>query len=171
VIHINQAGGNTRLLLQKGFIMSQYPDQYTYCLSKNGVDDEWCIFAPGAERPFASIPFWNDPHTTSFTETQAMAARLVASLNLCQHISTETLIQCSHTSDLPAFLASRREIAIIWCIEDIKEIRPDLNDDQAWIVLQRVRHQHDAGIGINWEMLELTAQHLFGDKPEDGLKE
>ena len=40
--------------------------------------------------------------------------------------------------DVHAFLAERRQIALIWSIEDVQGIRPDLGDEQGWEVLQNV---------------------------------
>ncbi|MHB1949662.1 MAG: hypothetical protein ACYCQI_16310 [Gammaproteobacteria bacterium] len=54
-----------------------------------------------------------------------------------------------------------KEIAIIWHIEDIQSIRPDLTDKQASIVLQRLKENHDANIGINWETIEVVSDILF----------
>jgi len=68
--------------------------------------------------------------------------------------------------DVHDLLARRKQIAVIWDVKDVREVRPDLTDEQAWEVLQQTRHQHDATLGINWETLELTAQMLFGDTPE-----
>jgi hypothetical protein len=68
--------------------------------------------------------------------------------------------------DIHAILATRREIAIVWAIEDVQSIRPDLNEDQAWQVLQAVTRNHDATIGINWDVLACHADMLFGDAPD-----
>jgi hypothetical protein len=65
--------------------------------------------------------------------------------------------------DIHAELAKRREIAVVWAVEDVQSVRPDLGDGQAWEVLQRAKRFHDASIGINWEVLECTAQILFGE--------
>jgi hypothetical protein len=65
--------------------------------------------------------------------------------------------------DIHAELAKRREIAVVWAIEDVQSVRPDLGDGQAWEVLQNAKRYHDAGIGINWEVLTCTAQILYGD--------
>lgn len=67
--------------------------------------------------------------------------------------------------DIHALLAAQRQIAIIWCVEDVQENRPDLSDEQAWEVLQSVRHGHDATIGINWDVLDCHAEMLFGHLP------
>ena len=45
-------------------------------------------------------------------------------------------------------------------------MRPDLSDEQAWEVLQKVDHHKDAELGINWLTLEMAAEDLFGDAPE-----
>lgn len=70
-------------------------------------------------------------------------------------------------------LAKHRKIAAIWCIEDVKAIRPDLTDDQAWEILQQVESSHDAENGISWTTLEIIADDLFGpsletDEDEEG---
>lgn len=58
-------------------------------------------------------------------------------------------------------LATRREVAVIWCVEDVQEIRPDLTDGQCWEVLKVVRRNHDCTIGINWDVLKCQADLLF----------
>ncbi len=69
-------------------------------------------------------------------------------------------------SDIHEALAKRRQIAAIWSVEDVQEVRPDLSDDQAWEVLQHARQKHDAGIGITWSVLECHAEMLHGYAPE-----
>ena len=68
--------------------------------------------------------------------------------------------------DIHAILAGRREIAVIWAIEDVQEVRPDLTEDQCWEVLEAAKGDHDATIGINWDVLTCHAQMLFGSAPE-----
>ena len=74
----------------------------------------------------------------------------------------------THTQkiDIEAVLSERREIAIIWSIEDVTEVRPDLSEDQAWEVLQLIRRRHDANLGVTWLTLEYAADTLFGDEPD-----
>ena len=64
-------------------------------------------------------------------------------------------------SEIHDLLATRREIAVIWCIEDVQEVRPDLSEDQCWEVLAATRRYHDATIGINWDVLQCQADLLF----------
>ena len=63
-------------------------------------------------------------------------------------------------------LAKHRSIAAIWCIDDVKGIRPQLTDDQAWRVLEQVGDNHDAEWGISWTTLETVADDMF-PKPKD----
>lgn len=69
--------------------------------------------------------------------------------------------------ELHKLLAERNQIAIIWDIEDVQTLRPDLGDEQAWQVLEQVERHHDAGIGIHWEVLEIHAQVLFPEPIEE----
>lgn len=68
--------------------------------------------------------------------------------------------------DLDEFFAAREQVAFLWHVDDVLSVRPDLTRDQAFEVLQLSKECHDANVGINWEVLEATAQHLFGDAPE-----
>jgi hypothetical protein len=68
--------------------------------------------------------------------------------------------------DFRALLAERKQIAAIWGVEDVREVRPDLTDDQAWEVLQTAESQHDATVGITWDTLDLIADELF-PRPEN----
>jgi hypothetical protein len=68
--------------------------------------------------------------------------------------------------DIDELLAGRKQIAVIWCIEDVQAVRPDLTDDQAWEVLQDVGRHHHAELGIHWLTLETTAEMLFGPTPK-----
>ena len=72
-----------------------------------------------------------------------------------------------HELDIYALLAERQQIAAIWSVEDVQEVRPDLTSHQAWEVLQEVERRKDAEIGINWMILEYVAEELFGPTPEN----
>jgi hypothetical protein len=64
-------------------------------------------------------------------------------------------------------LAERRQIAIIWSIEDVQEVRPDLTEDQCWEALAATKRYHDATIGINWDALRCHAALLFGTATDE----
>lgn len=52
-------------------------------------------------------------------------------------------------------------IAIVWNVEDVLEVRPDLTAEQAKEVLSRAERGHDANVGINWDVLDVVAGELF----------
>lgn len=68
--------------------------------------------------------------------------------------------------DVYEVLRQRREVAIIWCIADVRETRPDLNEDQSWQVLQACYRQHDCTVGFTWEHIECVADSLFPEPTE-----
>ena len=59
------------------------------------------------------------------------------------------------------------QVAIIWSVEDVQSVRPDLTNDQAMDVLEMVERKHDATIGITWDTLEIWADELY---PLDSLE-
>jgi hypothetical protein len=71
--------------------------------------------------------------------------------------------------DIDKALEQRRQVAIFWSIEDVQHVRPDLNDDQAWEVLQRGRDKHDCEWGFTWTYIEDVADDLF-PKPTTGRR-
>ncbi len=80
--------------------------------------------------------------------------------------TTRSVLQPAGGFTIHEFLAGRREIAVIWGIDDVQAVRPDLTDDQAWEVLQAVDRRHDAEHGICWDTLTCIAEDLFGPAPE-----
>ena len=68
--------------------------------------------------------------------------------------------------DIHGTLKNRRQIAVIWSVDDVLEIRPDLTEDEAWNVLQAVEDDHDANVGICWDVLEYHANCLFGPETD-----
>lgn len=67
--------------------------------------------------------------------------------------------------DVHQLLAARREVAVIWSIEDVQEVRPDLTDDQAWEVLKRCYDKHDCEGGFTWQYIEDVADIMFPEQP------
>ena len=57
-------------------------------------------------------------------------------------------------------------IAIIWEIDDVKTVRPDLTDDECMEVLDYAERKHDATIGITYDTLERHCDYLFPVKEE-----
>ena len=68
--------------------------------------------------------------------------------------------------DIHEVLAQERKIAHMWGIEDVQDLRPDLDEEQAWQVLQRIWRDLDSRDGISWDTIGNTATELYGPKPE-----
>jgi hypothetical protein len=62
---------------------------------------------------------------------------------------------------LDALLAKRGCIALLWSIEDVQEVRPDLDRSQSMAVLAECRRCQNAEIGLNWQGLADHAEDLF----------
>lgn len=62
---------------------------------------------------------------------------------------------------------NKNSIFIEWCVDDVQDVRPDLDDDQALEVLEFVKDNHDATIGVTWETLQYAADLLY---PEESLE-
>ncbi len=52
-------------------------------------------------------------------------------------------------------------LAIIWSVEDVQIVRPDLSEQQSMEVLKEPVNNHDANIGVNWDTLKDDADQLF----------
>lgn len=68
--------------------------------------------------------------------------------------------------DVHKVLEQRRQVTVIWGIEDVQSVRPDLTDEQAWEVLLECRHLHDCELGFNWLLIDTVADDLF-PAPDD----
>lgn len=73
--------------------------------------------------------------------------------------------------DIRAELTKRRQIAAVWSVADVQGIRPESSGDQAWSVLQAAARRFDAEIGINWHVLKVFADELFGAGPGSADRE
>ena len=54
-----------------------------------------------------------------------------------------------------------RNITLVWSIEDVQELSPNLTDDQAMDVLDMVKRKHDASLGVTWDTLQYWADTLY----------
>lgn len=66
--------------------------------------------------------------------------------------------------DLDSLLYENRKVAVVWCIDDVLEYRPDLTFDQAWEVL---KHSHDKLASSRCSMhaiIDAAADELFPRK-------
>ena len=53
--------------------------------------------------------------------------------------------------------------AVVWYPDDVREVAPDISDDDAIAVLQHAEENHDSEVGINWETLRASTSALFGE--------
>jgi len=71
---------------------------------------------------------------------------------------------------LPLVLDDSNSIAIIWCIDDVRQVIEDyelaieLTDDECMEVLGFVDSKHDANFGISWENIYQGIEYCFADK-------
>jgi len=63
--------------------------------------------------------------------------------------------------DIRSTLASKKQIADIWGTEDFQEVRPDLDTDEAWELLQEVERRCSAEFGINNRNLREIGRELY----------
>lgn len=64
------------------------------------------------------------------------------------------------------------EIAIKWSVDDVDhvismfemKINPELTQQEKMHVLDEVKNHHDAGVGINWDVLHTWIKTLYGDR-------
>jgi hypothetical protein len=54
-----------------------------------------------------------------------------------------------------------------WHVDDVLNQRPDLNEEEACIVLEHIANNFDANLGINWDVIDSAAANIF---PEENLK-
>lgn len=53
------------------------------------------------------------------------------------------------------------EVAIIWSVEDVTEVCPNLTPEQAIKVLRLVKKHHNACEGVNWGVIKRWAELYF----------
>ncbi len=63
--------------------------------------------------------------------------------------------------DIDAELAKRRQIAVTWGLGDVQFMRPELDEDQAWQVLQACMATHDRDLGMTYQFILGVANRLF----------
>lgn len=64
----------------------------------------------------------------------------------------------------PMIQASTHDgIAIHWSIEDVKHICPRVSDDQARKVLHYLKDNHNAEVGINWDVIDSAIETILPD--------
>lgn len=68
--------------------------------------------------------------------------------------------------DLNELLKQNRTIGHLWTTDDVRELRPQLTEDQAWEVLRECENRLNSEVGINWQQIEDVADDLFGERTQ-----
>ena len=78
---------------------------------------------------------------------------------------TDQPTESTDTLDIHELLRARRQVAVIWSIEDVQAVRSHLSDDQSWEVLQRCVRVHDCEVGFTWMLIEAVADDMYPEAP------
>lgn len=62
------------------------------------------------------------------------------------------------------------KISLVWSVEDVLSVWGTLSEEQAKQVLDRVERCHDANLGVNWEVISITAQEMFPQETDTEYK-
>lgn len=101
------------------------------------------------------IYFWEEPDTEEADQAEVRTQAIVAAINLPggwvdQNVAAQFALRGSKC------------IAAVWSFHDVKTVRPDLSDEQAWEVLKQVEKEYaDKNRGITRNTLRRTANQLF----------
>lgn len=71
--------------------------------------------------------------------------------------------------EIREILAERKQIAILWSVDDVQAVRPDLSGEQSWQVLQRAEERHDPAIGVSLNSLGVHAEEMFPRHSEEEM--
>ena len=93
-------------------------------------------------------------------DSEAVARHIVHRLNLGDDAEREA------ASDLHQLLEQNHQIAHLWGVEDVMDVRPDLSEDQAWEVLQTCDRRKDSTMGITWDTIKIIADDLYPFRAE-----
>lgn len=61
------------------------------------------------------------------------------------------------------------QVAIVWSVDDVQTVRPDLTDEEALDVLKQAKRKHDCEVGISWSTLRETAAWHFAERVISGV--
>ena len=73
----------------------------------------------------------------------------------------------SWNAEILNLLKKSRQIAVLWDITDVQSLRPDLSDEQAWVVLQAADGYCDCQICPHWFDFDELAEQLFPEPDEE----
>lgn len=53
-----------------------------------------------------------------------------------------------------------------WYVDDVREVCPYLNQDEALEVLREMKRNNNAEIGVNWDSIQSTAESMYPQEEE-----
>ena len=89
----------------------------------------------------------------------------------CQPIMNGWQCPRMESNGLIRYFNPAKDIVIVWSIDDVKQERPHLTDEQAFEVLEEVSDSHDSEFGVCWETLRSTADILYPKPDGDDLED
>lgn len=128
----------------------------------------------GAEQPRDAAPALTEALAWLATAAEDLDGAIDGTTNEFNLERDELAAACRHARaalatgarlEVAQILAARRQVAVVWNIEDVQSLRPDLTDDQAWEVLQQAYDVHDCEWGFTWMHLKTVADDLFPQPP------
>ncbi len=122
--------------------------------STDGCDNTFDIVSRTTGRRIGWAPYWEQR-----TAAKRSALKLMSVL--------EALVDGNLRLDMAALLEEQRQVAVVWSVEDVQEVRPDLTDGQAWIVLQHCDRRHDCNDGFTLPLIESAAEKLFPEQRDN----
>jgi hypothetical protein len=92
---------------------------------------------------------------------------------MVESLTKAGLVQPERKKEAEAVLSTcwADKMALTWTVGDVLDVCPGLSEEEARHVLKHVLLEHDASIGVNWDVVQLRGTQLYGDRaghnPED----
>ena len=65
-----------------------------------------------------------------------------------------------HITRLKKLVQAQGYICILWHVDDVRQVRPDLTYEQCVKMLEHLQRNHTI-VGINWDVIRMHADCLF----------
>lgn len=96
---------------------------------------------------------WGNLHTEKDVSFSCLIGYIYEYIT-CPYKSTKTSLSNLNIEE------PKKSIAIIWHVDDVKSIRPELSDEQAMEVLERFEKHHDPA-GLDWDFIKDICNELY----------
>ncbi len=137
-----------------------------FCIG-DGADDYWKIIIDGTEVTTHSMSLYEDDEVKELKKCKAALDALTNDKTDLEVITAVLNRHDYHEGLISKYLATKKQIALFWSCDDVRHIRGEadglkLTEEQCWEVLQLAVENHDASIGISWDVLEIWADEVEG---------